>query len=323
MSRKQFPKYSELPIKSGFPQGSAWGVFDNGGVKDVLGTLNFITKETILEAKEEIRVGQSINLNLPLHLPFNACPGRPALEVNTIAKAHGMFCAEEEIHLNTQSSSQWDGLLHYANQSFQQYYNGIDYKKAIDTKQDLTLGIQVIAENGGIVGRGVLLDYVRYASKKGISYDPLTNHAISLAEIKDMIHDEKIEIRRGDVLLIRAGLSKWIRDSTPESIGPFAIASHMGVDPTPDLLAWIWDQNLAAVGGDAIAFEACPAPDGSFMRLHEACLPGWGMPIGELLDLEQLAEVCEAQQRWTFFITVCPLNIHGGAGTVANTLAIL
>lgn len=120
-----------------------------------------------------------------------------------------------------------------------------------------------IAENGGIVGRGVLLDYVRYASKKGISYDPLTNHAISLAEIEDMIHDEKIEIRRGDVLLIRAGLSKWIRESTPESVGPFAVASHMGVDPTPDLLAWIWDQNLAAVGGDAIAFEACQAPDGS------------------------------------------------------------
>lgn len=62
MSRKQFPKYSELPVKSGFPQGSAWGVFDNGGVKDVLGTLNFITKETILEAKEEIKIGQSINL---------------------------------------------------------------------------------------------------------------------------------------------------------------------------------------------------------------------------------------------------------------------
>lgn len=48
--------------------------------------------------------------SLPLHLPFNACPGRPALEVNPIAKAHGMFCAEEEIRLNTQSSSQWDGL---------------------------------------------------------------------------------------------------------------------------------------------------------------------------------------------------------------------
>lgn len=62
MSRKQFPKYSELPIRSGLPQGSAWGVFDDGGVKDVLGTLNFITNETILEAKEEIKIGQSINL---------------------------------------------------------------------------------------------------------------------------------------------------------------------------------------------------------------------------------------------------------------------
>lgn len=47
------------------------------------------------------------------------------------------------------------------------------------------------------------------------------------------------------------------------------------------------------------------------------------MPIGELLDLEALAAVTEKHQRWTFFMTICPLNIEGGAATVANTLAIL
>ena len=59
------------------------------------------------------------------------------------------------------------------------------------------------------------------------------------------------------------------------------------------------------------------------MRLREACLPGWGMPIGELLDLEALAGIAEKNKRWGFFLKVCPLNVEGGVATLANTLAVL
>jgi hypothetical protein len=58
------------------------------------------------------------------------------------------------------------------------------------------------------------------------------------------------------------------------------------------------------------------------MRLHGACIPGWGMSIGELLDLESLAEVAEKNKRWSFFLTVCPLNVENGAATISNTLAV-
>lgn len=58
------------------------------------------------------------------------------------------------------------------------------------------------------------------------------------------------------------------------------------------------------------------------MRLHESCLPGWGMPIGELLDLEALALLAEKNKRWTFFLTICPLNVLGGAATIANSIAV-
>jgi hypothetical protein len=46
------------------------------------------------------------------------------------------------------------------------------------------------------------------------------------------------------------------------------------------------------------------------------------MPIGELFDLEELSAIAEKNQRWSFFLTGCPLNIKGGAATIANTLAI-
>jgi hypothetical protein len=46
------------------------------------------------------------------------------------------------------------------------------------------------------------------------------------------------------------------------------------------------------------------------------------MPIGELFDLERVAAIAEKNQRWTFFLTVSPLNIEGGANTLSNTVAV-
>jgi hypothetical protein len=56
------PKYDELPIKPDAPAGSAWGVFDKGDKSDRLGTLNFITLEAVLAAKQEIQIGKSVAL---------------------------------------------------------------------------------------------------------------------------------------------------------------------------------------------------------------------------------------------------------------------
>jgi len=56
--------------------------------------------------------------------------------------------------------------------------------------------------------------------------------------------------------------------------------------------------------------------------LHDFLLPGWGMPIGEMWDLEALAAECERQQRWTFFLTSSPLNLPGGVASPPNALAI-
>jgi kynurenine formamidase len=118
----------------------------------------------------------------------------------------------------------------------------------------------------------VLLDFVRYAEQREIKYDPLSNYGISLAQIKEMIEEEKLTIQQGDILLVRSGLSKWIHESTPESVGPWEGNMYIGVDPTPEILDWIWNQNLGAVAGDAVAFESIPASDNSCKSdiLHQA-----------------------------------------------------
>lgn len=116
-----------------------------------------------------------------------------------------------------------------------------------------------------------MLDFVRYAERHGIDYDPLSSYAISLAQLQDIAKEQGVIFRQGDVLLVRSGLSKWIRVSTPEDKGPFEKSGcHMGVDPTRELLEWLWNQNFGAVGGDAIAFESVPASDGSCKQISLA-----------------------------------------------------
>ena len=124
-----------------------------------------------------------------------------------------------------------------------------------------------ISKRGGIVGRGILLDVVRYVERRGIEYDPLSSGPITLTQIKEMIEEERLTIRQGVILIIRSGLSKLVRASTPECKGLFDKNGHIGVDPTRELLEWVWGRNLAAVGGDAVVFEMIPATDKSCMTL--------------------------------------------------------
>ncbi len=46
-------------------------------------------------------------------------------------------------------------------------------------------------------------------------------------------------------------------------------------------------------------------------HLHEYILALWGMPLGEMLDLEKLAKTCRAKNRWTFFVSSAPANVLG------------
>jgi kynurenine formamidase len=166
-------------------------------------------------------------------------------------------------------------------------------------------------ENGGIVGRGVLLDYAGWAASKNMSLGPLTTWKITLAELKEVAEYQKISFRPNDILFIRSGYVKALLSLTEDeamvyskSVPPAAI----GVESGEEMLRWIWENEFAAVAGDMTAFEAHPFQSKEYM-LHEWLLGGWGMPIGELFDLEKLAEECRQLNKWSFFFTSIPLKV--------------
>lgn len=61
------------------------------------------------------------------------------------------------------------------------------------------------AENGGIVGRGVLLDYAHWAEIQGKVLSPLTTTKIPVSEIKAVAKAQGVTFCPGDILFVRTG----------------------------------------------------------------------------------------------------------------------
>lgn len=172
--------------------------------------------------------------------------------------------------------------------------------------------------NGGIVGRGVLLDYCSWASTHSLPLLPLCSTAIPVSHLQRVIADQRISLRPGDILFIRSGFTAAYNAlSAPEKLAltQRPNADFIGVEPTEEILEWLWESQLAAVAGDAPSFERSPVGGGKGKNdvpppvvLHQWLLGGWGMPIGELFDLEDLAKHCHACGRWTFFLSSVPLK---------------
>jgi hypothetical protein len=112
----------------------------------------------------------------------------------------------------------------------------------------------------------VLIDYVSWAEKKGIKYTTFSLHQIKLADILEIAKECNITFQKGDILLVRIGVTKeWEQDMDVEAKKAYAASTspkHAGVEGSMDMLKWIWNSGFAAVAGDAISFEVrityCP-----------------------------------------------------------------
>jgi hypothetical protein len=61
-SSDKLPDFDDLPKVDGMPQGCAWGIFDKGGKKDTLGTINILTPDVVKGAFAEAKDGVSVSL---------------------------------------------------------------------------------------------------------------------------------------------------------------------------------------------------------------------------------------------------------------------
>ncbi|THH29216.1 hypothetical protein EUX98_g4968 [Antrodiella citrinella] len=331
MSLPKLPSFDELPAFDGFT-GCAWGVW---GKDDQLGTINLLTEEVVRNAAQEIKLGKSVSLNWPLNFPAKPMFGRQAAVHESWRKPNGNV-HDDSIQMNTQSGSQWDGLKHYGLAKQKLFYNNtpvddlhqgrlvIPDPNNVD-QSAIRLGIHNWAQHG-ISGRGVLLDLVKFYTASGgtLPYDPWTTHAIPLQDLLDCAKQQGVSFQHGDILLLRIGFTQRYYSASSEerdSLGgkPETLA---GIEQTEDMKRFLWDNHFAAIASDQPTVERWPDPEGH-PRLHQTLLALWGMPMGEMFDLEALAKVCGEVGRYTFFFTSWPLTVFGGVASPPNAAAYL
>ncbi|TKA23881.1 hypothetical protein B0A50_07016 [Salinomyces thailandicus] len=282
--------YDDLPRPQNIPHGCTWGIWDSGVCRDQLGMLNQLTPARKLRAAQEIEHGISVTLNWSME----NCPvpqaGRKGPQ-HRILELDGFVGHDDEVEMNTQGGSQWDGFRHWAYQPTGQFYNGLSRSEMMKDMSNGQNGIdRWSSEGGGIAGRGVLLDYLTYAQERNIEFSPVNNHAITTRDLEACASSQGVEFFHGDILLVRTGFVQWHNQATPEEQARVTGqgGGWAGVEGSKETLRWFWSKKFAAVGGDAIVFEVWPPLDAEY-RLHDHFLALWGMPIGELFDLETLA----------------------------------
>jgi hypothetical protein len=305
-----------------------------GSREEGLGKLSILTPTIVAKAaSQEIRNGRRVTLGWELTKLETAGFGRQPCKHEIIPLFAGV--AYDDVYtFNPQQSSQWDGLRHFSQSrekgdSERLFYGGTTAAE-IEDRVSTRIGMQHWAKEG-IAGRGVLIDYASWAEKQGIEYSTFSTHQVKLTDIQIIARECKIKFQTGDILFVRIGITKeWDTKMTLNDKKTYAAnqnPQHAGVEATQAVLRWIWNNKFAAVAGDAISWEVFPANNENKKEedkvfLHEYLLAGWGMPIGEMFDLEALAKICKEEGRWTFFVTSTPLNMPGGVSSPPNCMAL-
>ena len=77
------------------------------------------------------------------------------------------------------------------------------------------------------------------------------------------------------------------------------------------------------MGSDNWAIEVLPAADGqTIVPLHCVLIRDMGMPLAEILDLEELAADCADDGRWSFMLVAPPLYISHAVGSPVTPIAV-
>jgi len=221
-----------------------------------------------------------------------------------------------------QASSQWDSLAHVG-YAPDQMYNGV-------TEGEVLAGARNTIDHWarhGLAGRAILLDAERAMRAAGRPYDPGDSIAIGVDDLELARRQAGVEFAPGDIILLHTGFAAWY-------VGQPSHVKHRlhgnvvspGVAHTEAVCAYLWNSHAAAIAADNFAVEVFPADYRSaahpFGFLHHVLIGQFGMALGELWWLADLARDCAADGVYEMFLVSAPLNAPGGIGSPANAVAI-
>jgi kynurenine formamidase len=305
---------------------SNWGRW---GADDERGTLNHVTADAIVRAASLVKKGRSISLALPfdengpqrgtfnrfnpIHLMTR--DGADVIANTSVRDFYGgtdryFRGTDDLVILPLQSGTQWDSLAHVVFEN--KIYNGYPADQ-VSSKGALRNGVSSGASD--MVGRGVLLDMPR---SMGVPWlEPGT--AIGADDLDRAAERQGVEIRQGDFVFVRTGAIAQVLDRG--EWGDYAGGAAPGLGLRS--IDWVAGHELAAVATDTWGMEVLPneTPD-VFQPLHIVFIAHLGLWVGEIWDLEALAEDCAVDGVYEFLFCGPPLPFTHAVGSPLNPMAI-
>jgi kynurenine formamidase len=301
-----------------------WGRW---GRDDQLGTLNLIDDTARRRAAACVRSGRAFPLGLPLSeaegIQMDFVPGRinprhRMIAVNSpLSPDPAWICASEDaVDLALQCATHWDALAHASYGGT--LYNGFPADTVTAEGGAGRCGIHLVHT---LVSRGVLLDVAR---AKGLDVlDP--GYPISPDDLDAAAEMARVELQPGDVVLVRTG--QMVHLALPGRPSPVPRDLVAYTWPTPGLTmgtaVWFKDRDVAAVATDTLPLEVFPGEDPDiYLPVHLLHLVEMGMTQGQNWVLDELADSCADDGRYTFLLDATPLPFTGGLGTPLNPVAV-
>ena len=297
-----------------------WGKW---GPDDERGTLNYITPEAIVDAARLVRRGVVFSLAIPFDSKGPQVAGArrfnpihrmtltgPDCTTGAVKFPGGAGFTDDMVVMPLQCATQWDALSHCLLDG--QLYNGYDANE-VSSRGARKLGVEKISR--GVAGRAVLADVPR---ARGVQWLE-RGYAITAGDLDAALAAGHVEIKPGDVLLVRTGMMAMCRERG--SWGDYAGGPAPGLSfSTAD---WVHSHQLSAIATDTWAMEVQPheVPD-SFQPLHQVFIVNMGLTIGEIFQLDELADDCARDGVYECFFVAPPLPVTGAVGSPINPLAI-
>ena len=297
-----------------------WGRW---GDDDQLGTLNYITPQKIVDASGLVKQGKVVSLAIPFddNGPQTGSFGRfnpihfmlqDGGDVSIGAQDHlpNIQYTDDAVTMPLQCATQWDALAHILYRG--KMYNGYEAHHVNSTGAKKN-GMENAKDK--IVSRGVLLDIPRYRGKQWLE----PGEAIYPEDLDGAAAMGKVPVGTGDIVLVRTGQIGQVR--ADGSWGEYSGGSAPGLGV--DCAQWICEHEVAGYATDTWGTEVIPneTPD-IFQPLHMILIVHAGVLVGEIFDLEGLAEDCANDGVYEFLFVAPPLPITGAVGSPINPQAI-
>ena len=160
----------------------------------------------------------------------------------------------------------------------------------------------------------MLLDIARL---KGVDWLE-GGYVITPEDLDAAAERQGVEVGAGDIVLFRTG---WRTKFVTERDAAAFMAGEPGLGLA--CCEWLHAKEVAVVASDNWAIEVLPGEiDTEVLTVHMVLIRDMGMTLGEILDLDELADDCEADGVWEFLLTAPPIKFTAAVGSPINPLAI-